>query len=214
MNEHAVELAAREDKIKVFVWTDFVCPYCLLGEGSIKAAAEAEGAEMIWMPFELRPHPTPTLRPEDDYLQTSWKNGVYPAAKRFGIDIRLPTVSPQPYTRTAFIGLQWVADQGKGNAYVEAVLRAFFQENQDIGEVSVLKTIVAGLGLDANAFEMALRKPEYASRHDDALDLARTIGVQAVPSVLIGNQLFSGMSDVDTLRATIRSTKANVLQYP
>ena len=42
MNEHAVELAAREDKIKVFVWTDFVCPYCLLGEGSIKAAAEAE----------------------------------------------------------------------------------------------------------------------------------------------------------------------------
>ena len=191
MNEHAVELAARKDKIKVFVWTDFVCPYCLLGEGSIKAAAEAEGAEMIWMPFELRPHPTPTLRPEDDYLQTSWKNGVYPAAKRFGIDIRLPTVSPQPYTRTAFIGLQWVADQGKGNAYVEAVLRAFFQEDQDIGEVSVLKTIVAGLGLDANDFEMALLTPRYTKRHDDALDLARMIGVQAVPSVLIGDQLIS-----------------------
>lgn len=214
MNEQTDELAPGDDRVKVFVWTDFVCPYCLIAEGSIKAAAEAEGAEIIWMPFELRPYPTPTLRPEDDYLQTSWKNGVYPTAKRFELDIRLPTVSPQPYTRTAFIGLQWVADQGKSKAYVEAVLRALFQGNRDIGEVSVLKTIVAGLGLDANAFEMALLKPEYASRHDDALKLARKIGVQAVPSMLIGNQLFSGMRGVDTLRATIRNTKTNVLQYP
>lgn len=199
------------EQVKVYVWTDFVCPYCLIGESTIHAAAKAEGALLVWLPFELRPHPTPTLRPEDDYLQTTWKTSVYPTAKRFGVDIRLPTISPQPYTRTAFIGMQWAADQGEANSYVDAVLRAFFQEDRDIGNVAVLKQIVGDLGLDAGDFAGALVQPEYARRHDAALALARRIGVQAVPSVLIGDQLTSGMRDVDSLRAMIRAAKFNVL---
>lgn len=199
------------EQVKVYVWTDFVCPYCLIGESTIHAAAKAEGAELVWLPFELRPYPTPTLRPEDDYLQTTWKRSVYPTAKRLGVDIRLPTISPQPYTRTAFIGMQWAADQGKANTYVEAVLRAFFQEDRDIGDVAVLKQIIGDLGLDADAFEVVLVQPEYARRHDAALALARKIGVQAVPSVLIGDQLTSGMRDVDSLRSMIRAAKINVL---
>lgn len=202
------------EKVKVYAWTDFVCPYCLIGEGPIREAAKAEGAELVRMPFELRPHPTPTLRPEDHYLQTSWKNGVYPTARRLGIDIRLPTVSPQPHTRAAFIGMQWAADQGKASAYVEVVLRAFFQENRNIGEVAVLKKIVAKLGLDANAFEMALMQPDYGRRHDEGLALARKLGVRSVPSVLIGDQFASGMRDVTTLRAAIRETNTNLLEYP
>lgn len=197
-------------QVKVYVWTDFVCPYCLIGESTIHAAAQAEGAELVWLPFELRPHPTPTLRPEDDYLQTTWKKSVYPTAKGLGVDIRLPTISPQPYTRTAFVGMQWAADQGHANTYVEAVLRAFFQEDRDIGDVAVLKQIIGDLGLDADDFEVALVQPEYARRHDAALALARKIGVQAVPSVLIGDQLTSGMRDLDSLRAMIRAAKFNV----
>jgi predicted DsbA family dithiol-disulfide isomerase len=30
------------------------------------------------MPFELRPEPHPTLRPEGDYLQRAWQQSVYP----------------------------------------------------------------------------------------------------------------------------------------
>ncbi|MEQ6250188.1 DsbA family oxidoreductase [Sulfitobacter sp. HNIBRBA3233] len=199
------------EQVKVYVWTDFVCPYCLIGESTIHAAVEAEGAALVWLPFELRPHPTPTLRPEDDYLQTTWKKSVYPMAKRLGVDIRLPTISPQPYTRTAFIGMQWAADQGTANSYVEAVMRTFFQEDRDIGDIAVLKQIVDGLGLDADAFEAALVQPEYARRHDAALALARNVGVQAVPSVLIGDRLASGMQDVENLRAMIRAATSNLL---
>ena len=54
--------------IKIQVWTDFVCPFCLLGESIISKAIEGLNVELEWMPFELRPYPTPTLRPEDEYL--------------------------------------------------------------------------------------------------------------------------------------------------
>jgi hypothetical protein len=42
------------------------------------------------MPFELRPVPHPTLRPEGDYLQRAWQQSVYPIARRMGVEIKLP----------------------------------------------------------------------------------------------------------------------------
>ena len=66
------------------------------------------------MPFELRPSPAPTLRPDGPYLQTAWKNSVYPLARRMGVEIRLPSVTPQPYTRLAFEGLEFAKKHGAG----------------------------------------------------------------------------------------------------
>lgn len=60
--------------VKIKVWSDFVCPFCMIAEKPLLDAVKASGMEVDieWMPFELRPHPTPTLRPEGSYLQTIW----------------------------------------------------------------------------------------------------------------------------------------------
>ena len=185
------------------VWIDFVCPYCLLGEQVIRAATEGLAVDVVWMPFELRPYPTPTLRPEDAYLPRAWEQGVYPAAERMGIAIRLPSVSPQPYTRKAFLGLQYAVEHGQGDAYVDAVLRAFFQHDRDIGDTGVLKAIFQDLGLAPHALDAALASPLYGERHDAALREAREVGIRAVPSVAVGNRLFSGTPQPEVLRAEI-----------
>ncbi|HEX7381053.1 MAG TPA: DsbA family protein [Nevskiaceae bacterium] len=198
--------------VNVYVWTDYVCPFCLLGEGAVKQAVAGLHARLIWMPFELRPFPEPTLRPEDDYLTRTWAASVYPAAQRLGVPIRLPTISPQPYTRTAFIGMQYARDEGLANAYTEAVLRAFFQRNLDVGDVAVLKRIASEVGLDATALEVALSSPAYARRHDDELSLAHRIGIQAVPTTLIGKRLVQGMgTDVEGLKDAILTADVNLL---
>lgn len=190
-------------RTKIRVWIDFVCPYCLLGERVIRAATEGLEVDVVWMPFELRPYPTPTLRPEDDYLPAAWKHGVYPAAERLGVPIRLPTISPQPYTRKAFLGLQYAVEHGQGDAYVDAVLRAFFQEDRDIGDTDVLKAIIEGLGLDPGALDAVLASPLHGERHDVALQQAQEAGIRAVPSVAVGNRLFSGTPQPEDLRAEI-----------
>lgn len=190
-------------RTKIRVWIDFVCPYCLLGEQLIRAATDGLDVDIVWMPFELRPYPTPTLRPEDDYLPTAWKHGVYPAAEQLGVPIRLPTVSPQPYTRKAFLGLQYAVEHGRGDAYVDAVLRAFFQEDRDIGDTDVLKAVIEGLGLDPAGLDAVLASPLHGARHDAALLEAREAGIRAVPSAAVGNRLFSGMPQPEVLRAEI-----------
>jgi hypothetical protein len=100
------------------VWIDFVCPFCLLAESLIQKAIEGVDVDIQWMPFELREYPTPTLRPEDEYLPKIWRRSVYPMAESLGVPIKLPTISPQPYSRLAFVGFQFAQEQGKANQYV------------------------------------------------------------------------------------------------
>ena len=65
-------------ELSVRIYSDYVCPFCFLHEGPLYDAVKCveqereETIEVKWMPFELRPEPTPTLRPEGEYLQTAW----------------------------------------------------------------------------------------------------------------------------------------------
>ncbi|MBA4316463.1 MAG: DsbA family oxidoreductase [Limnobacter sp.] len=190
--------------IKIQVWTDFVCPFCLLGEAIIEKAIEGLEVEIEWMPFELRPYPTPTLKPEDEYLPRVWKASVYPMAERLGVPIQLPTVSPQPYTRKAFLGLQYAKQQGKGNEYTTAVMKAFFQQNLNIGEDQVLKNILANLGLNPAELDEFVNSPLANAQHDADLHYAKQLGIQAVPSLAVGEQFFSGVPSVQALRDAVQ----------
>jgi predicted DsbA family dithiol-disulfide isomerase len=117
------------------------------------------------MPFELRPYPKETLRPEGDYLQRAWQQSVYPIARRMGAPITLPKVSPQPHTHLAFEGFQYAKEHGKGNDYNHRVLQAFFVESQDIGQIEVLTKLAGEVGLNLKEFEEALRNRKYREAH-------------------------------------------------
>lgn len=150
--------------------------------------------EVEWMPFELRPFPAPTLRPEGDYLQTAWGESVYPLAGRMGERIVLPRVSPQPYTHLAFEGYQHAKERGKGREYNHRVFTAFFQEEQDIGDVAVLARLAGEVGLDAGDFQQALKTRTYKAAHQRALEHAyREARVTMVPTFAIGGRVLEGL---------------------
>ncbi|MCX4096677.1 DsbA family oxidoreductase [Nocardia sp. alder85J] len=192
----------------VEVFVDYVCPYCFLVESTLEQLRRDRDVEIVIRPFELRPDPVPTLRPEDDYLPRVWHRSVYPMARGLGIDITLPTVSPQPRTEPAFVLLQLAAEHGVAAEYSTAVFRAFFQQNRDIGEAGVLLDIATSVGLDATEAVAALHDTERRERQRAAQrDAVESIGVTAVPSFRIGDDLLPGVLDADTLvRAVDRAT--------
>lgn len=156
------------------------------------------------MPFELRPYPTPTLRPEGDYLQSAWERSVYPLAKKLGVKIRLPEVSPQPYTRLAHEGLEFARDHGRAEAYNHEVFAAFFQRGEDIGTLDVLAGIAAQVGLDPQRFCDAIERHEYSERTEERLRQAYEFGVTAVPTMIIGRRTLSGLYPEDVLSAIVQ----------
>src|SRR5438093_1288031 len=162
------------------------------------------------MPFELRPEPHPTLRPEGEYLQRAWAQSVYPIARRMGVPITLPKVSPQPHTHLAFEGYQYAKEHGKGNDYNHRVLEAFFVEGQDIGDLGVLTKLATEVGLDEKEFEEALRARKYREAHQQALRHAyEEAGVTGVPMFVIGSQALTGLQDRETLEAVIEEELAD-----
>jgi predicted DsbA family dithiol-disulfide isomerase len=151
----------------------------------------------------LRPYPTPTLRPEGDYLRQAWAHSVYPLARRLGVPITLPPVSPQPHTHLAFEGFQFAKEHGKANDYNHRVLSAFFQEGQDIGDVDVLTRLAGEVGLDEKAFREALTARRYRQAHREALRRADESGVSAVPAFVIGRRVLTGLQDRATLERVL-----------
>lgn len=157
-----------------------------------------------WMPFELRPAPTPTLRSEGAYLQNAWRNSIYPLAKRMGVEIELPKVSPQPYTRLAFEGLEFAKDRGKGDEYNSRVMRAFFQESQDIGDPAVLARLAGEIGLPADEFRQALDHRKHSSRVEKLLRHAyEEMNITGVPLFVIGRRMLPGLQSSEALAAAI-----------
>ncbi|WP_433010629.1 DsbA family oxidoreductase [Kribbella sp. CA-294648] len=197
--------------VKITVFSDYVCPFCMLAEGPLEEATKDLDVEIEWKPFELRAFPAPTLRPEDEYLPAIWARAVYPMARRLGVDITLPTVSPQPYTHLAFEGYQFAAEHGLGNEYTHRMFRAFFQEDLDLGEPDILQALAAEIGLDRAGFRAALDNRTYRDKHQEALREAQAYQVRSVPTILVGDTRIEGVPSPVQLRKAVLDTQAQQL---
>jgi predicted DsbA family dithiol-disulfide isomerase len=189
--------------LNIKVFSDYVCPYCFLGEQVLEEAIEGKEVNVEWMPFELRSEPTPTLLPEGEYLQTTWQRSVYPMAEALGVNIVLPKVSPQPYTHLPFEGYQYAKERGLGEEYTHRMFTAFFQDELDIGDVEVLTKLAVEVGLDEKEFREAVESRRYKQAHQQALKMASQIGINAVPSFIIGNKLVRGLLRKEDLERLI-----------
>jgi predicted DsbA family dithiol-disulfide isomerase len=188
------------------IYSDYVCPFCYLGEQILEEVKRENPdltIEVEWMPFELRPYPTPTLKPEDEYLPRVWRQSVYPMAAQLGVEIKLPTISPQPYTHLAFEGFQYAAEQGKGEAYTSRMFEAFFKDDKDIGDIEVLTALAKEIGLDPEEYRNILETRKYKQKHKAALEQSYLQGIQAVPILKIGDQFYPGVIPKEQLKKLI-----------
>ena len=179
----------------VEVFIDYVCPFCFLVEGTIDELKRECDVNLVIRPFELRPKPIPTLRPEDDYLPRIWKDSVYPMSHQVGIPISLPSVSPQPRTQKAFMVLQLAQEHGLG---------AFFQEDQNIGDDAVIIDAAVSVGLTAHEVQQALLSEARRIQHvADQSYAAQVVGITSVPSFRVNDHLVVGVPSATRLKKAV-----------
>ncbi|RAE31972.1 thioredoxin, partial [Burkholderia multivorans] len=135
------------------------------------------------------------------YLPRVWRDAVYPMAERVGIPVRLPSVSPQPRTEKAFLVLQLAQEQGLAEDYSRAMFAAFFQDDRDIGDEDVIVDIAETLGMDAASVRQAMSSPERLRQHRaDLAHATETVGVTAVPGIVINGTLLQGVPSATRLK--------------
>lgn len=180
--------------VHIKVYSDYVCPFCFVGKAAFEEAIKGKDVDVEWMPFELRPSPSPQLDPVNDpSKQYMWQTSIQPMAEKLGVEINFPNVSPHPYTDLAFEGFHFAKKYNKGHEYNTRVFQAFFQEGQNIGDIDILTKLAEEVGLDGAAFKSALETRTYQDVQRQALKHAyEEADITAVPTFIIGDTVIPG----------------------
>jgi predicted DsbA family dithiol-disulfide isomerase len=85
-----------------------------------------------------------------------------------------------------------------------ATLSAFFQKNQDIGDIDVLLTIADDIGLERQALKRALETNEFTQTHQRALRRANLEDkILVVPTIIIGEARYDGVASKEWIEAAL-----------
>ena len=193
--------------IKVDIWSDFVCPFCLLVTSSLEKLQKEYDLSVHWHSYELRPAGAPPMPPEyQKRLQAARPMLERQARLHYGIEINS---GPENISsRAALIGEKYAQAHGLGQAYHHAVMKAYWQDAKSIDDPQVLQEIATSLGLDAAQFRAALTQPEYAAAVDADIARAREYGLDSVPALVFAEKyLVVGAQPYEVLRHAIEQAK-------
>jgi predicted DsbA family dithiol-disulfide isomerase len=83
------------------------------------------------------------------------------------------------------------------------MFRAFFQEEQNIGDINVLTKLAGEIGLNADEYKEALKMGKYKETHQKALEHAYQKKIHTVPTFEIGDTTIAGVRSKKTLERLI-----------
>jgi predicted DsbA family dithiol-disulfide isomerase len=100
---------------------------------------------------------------------------------------------------------KWAEEQGRGDAYHNAVFRAYFQHARNIARPAVLLDICTSVGLEAAAARDVLARRTHREAVDRDWERSRQMGITAVPTFRCGARQLVGAQTVQELSALVRS---------
>ncbi len=103
---------------------------------------------------------------------------------------------------------KWAEARGRGDAFHDAIFRAYFAEGRNISDVAVLRETCSHLGLDPDEAERVLAQGEYRTSVDNDWDYARRLGVTAVPTFLAAGRTVVGAQPYEVLERLVQAAKA------
>lgn len=202
--------------IRLDIFSDPICPWCYIGKTLLDRALESRPNHPFsveWHPFQLNPEMPAEGMDRRTYLETKFGGKqqavevygrIAEAAQNAGIEIDFAAIQRTPNTMNAHRLIHWAGLEGRQNALVAALFRAYFKDGRDIGDSDTLTDIAQSVGMDAKATARLLATD--ADRNDlIARDVdARKKGLTGVPAFLIAQQyLMSGAQPVETWQQVI-----------
>ena len=195
-------------RVSLDVFADYVCPYCRLAEPALRQLMqEDEALDVRRRSFELRPATMPPLDPAAEYLTRVWEDRVLPLAAKVGVHMAMPPM--QPRTRRTHEAAHWARSIGRFDEYHDAILAAFFERGEDIGEIDVLVSLAAALGLPDADLRQALVSRAFEQHVVDDEEEAKELDVGSVPAFIADGKFgVIGVQPVEVLRELVERARA------
>lgn len=222
-HHHQTKNTTMENKMKVEIWSDIVCPFCYIGKRKFESALERFSdkgqVDIVWKSYQLEPN-MPAAPGKSVYQLVADKHNVSlvqskamheqltQTAKGVGLVYNFDKAIPVN-THKAHELIQFAKAYGKQSQAEEALFRAYFTEGRNINDLSVLFQIGTTLGLDDGLLQDALENGNYAGKVQDDISEALKIGVQGVPFFVFNRKYaVSGAQDTDAFLETLEKSFA------
>ena len=202
--------------LKIEIASDVICPWCYIGKRRFEKALALLGGEadveLVWLPFQLNPE-----MPREGMARAEYRARKFGSAERArGLDARVAAegrgegiafafdrIERTPNTLAAHRLIDVAQKEGRGDAVVDSLFRAYFEQARDIGDAGVLQEIAAACGVagwPAAADEKAVAALEAS---------VRGLGISAVPTFILARRFgVSGAHPPESLAAAMREAIA------
>jgi predicted DsbA family dithiol-disulfide isomerase len=205
-------------QVKIDLYIDFCCPWCLIGMARVAQALDLVKGELE-VDVAMRPFLLDPGAPDGGvnvHQKLREKHGVQPeqvfprieaAARASGIPLDL-MAQPMAYASTrAHALVAAAASKGTAFALANALIKAYFLELRAIDKPEILADIVSGYGFGrAEAFAVCEDTSALANVKREAR-IAVERGVHSVPTMILGDRHgISASSSPAELAAVMRQS--------
>jgi predicted DsbA family dithiol-disulfide isomerase len=187
-------------QMRIDIYSDTVCPWCFLGKRRFELALEQRPQyepRVTWRPFELNPElswegvergPYLASKVGDAARVAEMEAGLVRHGEVVGLSFRFDRIGRVPNSRRSHLLIALAGRRGLQSRVMDRVMRAYFEEGVDIGEVDELARLGGECGLDEREVRSALilRSGQdgvvAAERH------ASVLGITGVPTYVFDGQ--------------------------
>lgn len=186
--------------IRLDIFSDPVCPWCYIGKANLDRALQdlpTHPFAIQWHPFQLNPDMPPEGMPKRAYLEAKFgaadrvdamNDRLREMARAAGVVLDPDLPARMPNTLNAHRLIHWGGIEGCQPDLVDRLMRAYWSEGRDLGDLETLADIAGDAGMDREATLRLLLSDadaeDIAARDADA----RSKGVNAVPTFLVAQQ--------------------------
>jgi predicted DsbA family dithiol-disulfide isomerase len=209
--------------MRIDIYSDTVCPWCYLGKRRFELAVAARPQyepHVIWRPFELNPDIPAEGVDRAAYLAsrigsservTEIQTELKRQGEASGIEFRFDLIERMPNTRRSHLLIAHAARRGRPTAahgkvlglqaaVKDRVMRAYFEEGCDIGDIEELVRLGVEAGLTERETRSALILREGQDGVIAAERHAAVLGITGVPTFIFdGQYTISGAQEVGAL---------------
>ena len=223
-------------KLTIDIWSDVMCPWCLVGWGNLsQALKQLDGeieADIRWHAFELNPDMPAEGEERTAHIARKYgrtieqskqvQGQMRSAAEAAGVSLDYAGEEPAPdammwNTFDAHKLLTWALEEHgaeKQTALKLALFEAHFNHRRRIGERAVLLDVIEDVGLDREVAAAALDSEEVARKTRVEERAAMEMNITGVPAMIVeGRFMIPGAQPpeayVNALRRVAERTSAS-----
>ncbi len=212
-------------RIKIEIWSDFMCPFCYMGKHKLEAGLakfeHKDEVDIVWRAFQLSPNfVTDTSMNMSEYISkrrdipieeaVEMNKNIEVKAKEVGLTYFMEkTVAAN--TLKAHQLSYFAKEHGKQTEAEEIIFRSFFTDGKNIDDESVLFQLAKELGLDENELKTVYENSKYVKEIESDMEKARSMGIKMIPCFVINDtKSISGTYDSETFYQALTETYAGI----